>query len=174
MARHSQFKTEWIDKAKELAQKGMTDKEIAKSLGISESALYRYQQRYVEFRKAINEGKVKPNEEVEAALYKRAIGYTMQLRRVVIDPFTSKQTVTMQEEHIPPNVTAQIFFLKNRVPEKWKDTWHGEFDVNQRKGLHVVIDRGGSMDPLPNEEIIGGGKGSGDKNGANGNSEPSP
>jgi hypothetical protein len=37
-------------------------------------------------------------------------------------------------EHVPPDVTAQIFWLKNRDPAHWRDAWHlehvtGKYDL---------------------------------------------
>jgi hypothetical protein len=32
-----------------------------------------------------------------------------------------KPVLVNYEEYYPPNVTACIFFLKNRMPDKWRD-----------------------------------------------------
>jgi len=47
-------------------------------------------------------------------------------------------------EHVPPDTTAQIFWLKNRRPEDWrdrKDVDHtGKFEINQTT-RHVIDPR---------------------------------
>jgi hypothetical protein len=56
----------------------------------------RYQQ-HREFREALKEGKRRPNEEVEAALFKRALGYDTQevvvanVKRLMPELFDGKQ-----------------------------------------------------------------------------------
>jgi hypothetical protein len=49
------------------------------------------------------------------------------------------------EEHVPPDVTAGIFWSKNRRPDKWRDTWHLEAAV----GKYLISDK-----PLTPEQWI--------------------
>ena len=56
---------------------------------------------------------------VEAALLQRALGMTIrEVRREVTDKGT-KTIIT--EKEVAPDYTAQIFFLKNRRPDRWRD-----------------------------------------------------
>lgn len=56
---------------------------------------------------------------VEAALLQRALGMTIrEVRREVTDKGV-KTIVT--EKEVAPDYTAQIFFLKNRRPDRWRD-----------------------------------------------------
>ena len=56
---------------------------------------------------------------VEAALLQRALGMTIrEVRREVTDKGT-KTIIT--EKEVSPDYTAQIFFLKNRRPDRWRD-----------------------------------------------------
>jgi hypothetical protein len=48
-------------------------------------------------------------------------------------------------EHVPPDVTAGIFWLKNRDPAHWRDAWQIEVAV----GTYIISDR-----PLIEEEWI--------------------
>ena len=52
----------------------------------------------------------------------------MKVKTVDYDPETGKKIreaekwVAVEEEvHIPPQVTAQIFWLKNRKPDQWRE-----------------------------------------------------
>jgi DDE superfamily endonuclease len=38
-------------------------------------------------------------------------------------------------EHVPPDVTAQIFWLKNRDPAHWRDAWHLEHVTGKYRDL---------------------------------------
>lgn len=98
------------------ARDGLTDEQIAHNIGINTATLYRWKDKFCEISKALKNGKEVADYIVENALYRNAIGY--ERTETVIDE--------MGEEHYikkwyPPNTTAQIFWLKNRRPDKWKD-----------------------------------------------------
>lgn len=76
------------------ARDGLKDEQIAKNIGISESTLYDWKKKYPDFSKALKRGKEVVDFEVENALLKSALD---------------------------GNTTAQIFWLKNRRPDKWRD-----------------------------------------------------
>lgn len=40
-------------------------------------------------------------------------------------------------EHVPPDVTAQIFWLKNRDPAHWRDAWQIEAAI----GKYIISDK---------------------------------
>lgn len=116
------------------ARDGLTDKQIAKNAGIAESTLRLWKTQHREIFDALKRGKDVPDREVENALFKSAIGYTktvrkpVKVRTVIYDPTTGKKTQEREEwkaveedVHVPPQVTAQIFWLKNRKPEQWRD-----------------------------------------------------
>lgn len=81
---------------------------------------------------ALKEGKAPVDFEVENALLKSALGYFITVKEP-IKVRTEKQKQgegKIVEEHIeyaekqiyiPPQTVAQIFWLKNRKPDQWKD-----------------------------------------------------
>ena len=76
------------------ARDGLTDVQIAKNIGITTSTLYEWKNKYSDFSEALKESKEVADFEVESALFKKAkMG----------------------------DVTAQIFWLKNRKPKQWRD-----------------------------------------------------
>lgn len=106
--------------ALELYPQGMTDAEFAAAAGISVRTLYNWQARYPEFRAAVQQGKRPANRIVEAALLAAALGgeyAEREYRYVDGRPELVRETVRQRE----PNVTALIFWLKNREPERWAD-----------------------------------------------------
>jgi hypothetical protein len=40
-------------------------------------------------------------------------------------------------EHVPPDVTAGIFWLKNRDPARWRDAWQ----IDHNLGKYVISDK---------------------------------
>ena len=73
---------------------GLTKEQIALTLGIGYSTLFQKERENPEFKAAIKRGQAAGIKAVTNALYENAMG---------------------------GNTTAQIFFLKNRAPEDWKD-----------------------------------------------------
>lgn len=101
------------------ARDGLTDEQIAHNCNITATTLYEWKKRYPEIPEALKKGKEVADIEVENALFKRATGYTHS----IIKPFAYKGEVVLTEftEEVAPDVTAQIFWLKNRKPEQWRD-----------------------------------------------------
>lgn len=76
------------------ARDGLTDIQIAEKLGISQDTFYKYKKKYPEFSESLKKGKEIVDYEVENALLQSAL---------------------------KGNVTAQIFWLKNRKPKEWRE-----------------------------------------------------
>ena len=102
------------------ARDGLTDEQIAGNIGINTSTLYDWKNKFYEISKALKKGKEVVDIQVENALLKRALGYDFQETRVEkSDKDGTKIIQTLK--HIPADTTAQIFWLKNRRPDKWRD-----------------------------------------------------
>ncbi len=98
------------------ARDGLTDEQIAKNIGINRDTLYRWKKAYPDFSDALKRGKEVVDRQVENALLKRALGYTY-------DEVTFEGDVEVKRvrKQVVPDTTAQIFWLKNRKPEDWRD-----------------------------------------------------
>lgn len=114
------------------ARDGLTDEQIAKNVGIAPRTFYEWAERFPQMAQALKKGKAPVDIEVENALLKRATGYTVKLKKPIkvktTKRVTGKGEVTEErieyvdeEQYIPPDTTAQIFWLKNRRPDKWRD-----------------------------------------------------
>ena len=122
---------DWLDedsllKVQGWARDGLSNDQIAHNIGITAKTLCEWQNRFSEFRNAIKKGKEVVDREVENAMLKRALGY--EYDEVTQEPVTDKDTgvtemrVTKRvTKQIVPDVTAQIFWLKNRKPEEFRD-----------------------------------------------------
>ena len=76
------------------ARDGLTDEQLAEKMSIGIRTLYDWKIRYPQISQVLKKGKEIVDFEVENALLKSAID---------------------------GNTTAQIFWLKNRRPDKWRD-----------------------------------------------------
>lgn len=108
------------------ARDGLSNEQIAHNIGINKDTLYEWQKRFSDFSDALKKGKEVVDREVENAMLKRALGY--EYDEVTQEPVTDKDTgitemrVTKRvTKQIVPDVTAQIFWLKNRKPDEFRD-----------------------------------------------------
>lgn len=132
------------------ARDGLTEAQIAHNMGISVSSLADWKNKYPQLLDALKKGKAPVDIEVENALLKSARGHT-QIIRKPIKVKTERQVVgegKIVEEHIeyvdeevyiPPQVIAQIFWLKNRRPDKWKEKQVVEADTTALEKLDAIL-----------------------------------
>lgn len=132
------------------ARDGLTDEQIASNMGITRKTLAEWKTKYGDICDTLKRGKAVVDIQVENALLKRALGYSydeVTRERVLdYDPSTCQVvgshmeiTKTVKKE-VQGDTTAQIFWLKNRRPEQWRDkrdvSVEGEISTNNPfKGL---------------------------------------
>lgn len=102
------------------ARDGLTDEQLAKKMGIGTRTLYEWKEKHPQISQALKKGKEVVDIQVENALLKRALGYKYTEEKVEISEKDGKKVV-QTVKHVAPDTTAQIFWLKNRRPEKWRD-----------------------------------------------------
>lgn len=117
--RPTEYRRAYIRIAKKMCELGATDVEIADALDISVQTLYHWKLKHKEFCLALKVSKTIADERVERSLYMRAMGYTYD--SIHFSSFQGLVTETPYREHVPPDPTSMIFWLKNRQPEKWRD-----------------------------------------------------
>ena len=102
------------------ARDGLTDEQIAQNIRISRETLYAWKKKYPDISDALKRGKEIVDRQVENALLKRALGYEYEeVKKKFECGVMTERTVTKKE--VIPDTTAQIFWLKNRKPDKWRD-----------------------------------------------------
>lgn len=115
------------------ARDGLIDKQIAENIGITEQTLNVWKKTYPSFSESLKRGKEVVDIQVENALLKRALGYNYEeIKEEYEFGAPIKKTVTIKE--VLPDTVAQIFWLKNRRPDRWRDKQaiehSGNVDVN--------------------------------------------
>jgi transposase-like protein len=123
------------------ARDGLVDEQIAENMGIHPSTLYEWKKKHPEINEALKKGKEVVDIQVENALLKRAMGYTFEevikertpIRYEDGKPVEWEMQVTKKVlKEVQPDVTAQIFWLKNRKPVEWRDKQ--EIDIAGKDG----------------------------------------
>ena len=121
----NKYTTEFPQLVEMYLREGMTEAQAAKKLSVSVATFETYKNRYPEFLGAIKRGKAPVDFDVENALLKRALGYTYQEKKTVTkitpDGEGTVAEVHTTVKHVHPDVTAQIFWLKNRNQPRWRD-----------------------------------------------------
>lgn len=120
------------------AKSGLTDEQIAKNIGINRTTLYDWKKKETNIADALKKGKEVIDFEVENALLKKALGYTITIKEEKLDKDGCVHTLE-KDVHIPPDTTAQIFWLKNRKPNNWKDRVETDEDKEAVANASQVI-----------------------------------
>ena len=114
------------------ARDGLTDEQIARNMCIARDTLSEWKKKYSDISDTLKRGKEIVDREVENALFKRALGgvrevkKTYKVKSIYYDECGRKcekeelKTGT-DEVYIPGDTIAQIFWLKNRKPDRWRD-----------------------------------------------------
>lgn len=114
------------------ARDGLTDEQIAHNMGINAKTLWKWKNTYDPICNALKKGKEVVDRLVENALLRKATGETRTIRKPIKvkevlyedgKRISEKEHIEYADEeiYIPPDTTAQIFWLKNRKPEQWRD-----------------------------------------------------
>ena len=127
MARKSKYEEcvkDKLDSIQGWARDGLTLQEIADNLGIALSTLCNYKNSYPELNEALKKGVDESLYTVENALFKSACGFTYEEEEI------NKKTGQIEtvRKYAKPNITACIFYLKNKSSGKWRDKQ--EIDAN--------------------------------------------
>ena len=126
------------------ARDGLTDEQIASNMGVAYSTLRTWRDKYSALSAALKSGKEVVDRMVENALLKRATGELRTIRKPIKvkevlyedgKRISEKEHIEYADEeiYIPPDTTAQIFWLKNRKPSMWRDRAQVDIDAEFSK-----------------------------------------
>lgn len=136
--RPSSYKPEFAPQAQKLAELGATDQEMADFFEVEVRTVYRWKHEHDEFCQSLKTGKEVADERVERSLYQRAIGYEQEEVKIFMPANAPAPVYAPFRAKVPPDVTAAIFWLKNRRKEDWRDKHEHEHSgsVNVITGKH--------------------------------------
>ncbi|WP_245541919.1 helix-turn-helix domain-containing protein [Salinicoccus albus] len=105
------------------ARDGLTDEQIMHNIGCSSSTFYKWKKENSEISEALKRGKEVIDIQVENALLKSALGFQYSEEAI-----TNIGEVVTVKRYSKPNTTAQIFWLKNRKSDTWRDKTEQEVE----------------------------------------------
>lgn len=110
---------DWLEEDKLIllegwARDGLSEDQIAKNMGITRPTLWDWKKKELNIFNALKKGKEVVDFEVENALYKNAL---------------------------EGNVTAQIFWLKNRRKEQWREKVEPPSDPNELSKVEELLNK---------------------------------
>lgn len=128
---------EWVNPTKLMmltawARDGLTYEEIAEKIGINRATLTEWKSTYPQVDIALSEGKQEVDTKVENALLQRALGTTIDEITEEYDENGKIIKTKKITKKIAPEITAQIYWLKNRQYEKWKDRIDQHTQLDQK------------------------------------------
>ena len=154
----------------DMAKLGLTIAQMANSMGVSAPTLENWLHDKPEVRKAYEKGRWTHDHGVQLSLLQRAQGFTYVEEKHVdgVDvngrPYSYTTRTT---KRVLGDVPAQMFWLKNRDPENWKDQYRGgdtNIQVNMNKMNLDILDadeqrllRSAAIKTLANMNGISGG-----------------
>lgn len=118
--RPSRFNDALLEKITALYADGKTDAEVAKAIGVSLKTIYNWKGKHPQFLHALKDSKGIADDLVEASLFQRATGYTCAEEKIFVYEGMPIRVKTVK--HYAPDVTAQIFWLKNRRADLWRES----------------------------------------------------
>jgi hypothetical protein len=146
--RPTAYKPEYAEQARKLCILGATDVEIADFFGVAHPTVVKWKNKHPKFIEALKTGKAASDDRVERSLFHRAIGYSYDAEKVFPPKGEDKKPVIVKyREHVPPDTTACIFWLKNRRHQQWRDVHKhehgrpGDFDGMSKHELGDFIRR---------------------------------
>ena len=132
------------------ARDGLIDEQIAHNMGINPATLYDWKKKYPEISEALKKGKEVVDRMVENALFERALGGVHEVRKT----FKVKESyydengkkcerevlkIGIDEVYTPGDTLAQIFYLKNRKPEQWREKQEQAQDTSAVERLDKIL-----------------------------------
>jgi hypothetical protein len=165
--RKSTFLTQYIPIAKRMAYLGATDRDLAVAFNINISTVWDWRTKYPAFADALRLGKKEADQRTERSLYQRANGYSYDAVKIFMPAGAKEPVIVPYVEHCPPDVTAGIFWLKNRDPARWRDAWQlehvtGKYIISDKPlsaeawiaARAVVVDGDDAVDVTPEQPLL--------------------
>jgi len=120
---HAVFDEQTRAAIKYMARAGLTDQEMADELHVSKTSLENWKNKFKDFQSQLLDWKAEADEKVLHSIFNRAMGYNYDAEKPMVvstGDFRQKIQIAHYKEHVPANVTAAIFWAKNRI-KGWSD-----------------------------------------------------
>lgn len=125
---------------------GKTEKSIAKAMGIAYSTLRQWKAESPIIAEALQSGTEDLVLQITSSMVKRAKGYDYTEKEIILKGKAAQSSAAIEDgkviqqrnitKHIPPDIKAGEFLLKNLQPEKWRD----KHDVGVEGNIDIAED----------------------------------
>ena len=141
MGRKSKWETHIepnIDRIPKMRHQGLTEEQIAHTLGVGYTTLKKYKNLKPALATALKEGKERLIENLEESLYIKAMGGFKKSKVIYKHMGDRKIPIKTEVEELAPDTGALIFALKNLDPVKWQDRRQVETTFNDDNKVVVI------------------------------------
>jgi hypothetical protein len=119
--RNGAYHAGFAELARRLALFGASNDIMASIFGVGHNTFAEWLKKHPLLAAAVESGRIMADATVAHSLYERAIGESVVYKeREALDK-EGDIHVLRSKEQLPPDVHAQIFWLKNRAKDKWQD-----------------------------------------------------
>jgi len=130
-----------VGKIMELARQGKTHNQISEIIGINPSTLSDWKLEDWEFAISLRHNLDLADQVVECSTFKNATGFYFE------EEEATKDGVVTVRKFRPPQPGSQIFWLKNRKPDVWRDNPHFKQEEEMEARRKELL-------ALPKDELI--------------------
>jgi len=116
--RPTKYKADYVRMAAKACKLGATDIDLAELFDVSEATINNWKNNHPEFLESLKASKAISDDLVKRSLFERATGYSHPEDKVFNN--SGEPMIVPSTKHHPPDVTACIFWLKNRDPDNWR------------------------------------------------------
>lgn len=135
----TKWKPEIAEQVYNYALLGATDEQLAQFLNVHIDTIYDWANNNVAFSDARRKGKELADAKVAKTLFTRALGFTQETEKVF--QYEGEVIRADTTTYFPPDVTAAIFWLKNRQPHLWRDRKQLEMETEEGDALAIPVVR---------------------------------
>ncbi len=148
--RPTKYKAVYARQASKLCQLGAIDKDLASFFNVSVSTISTWKLEQPKFLESIKKSKEIADNKVIRSLFERATGYEHPEDKIFCTDGDVTTVKTMK--HYPPDATSMIFWLKNRLPELFRDKQVIEHGLDQDTITLLGLIDGSSKGQLPTKQ----------------------
>ena len=128
-----------------MAYLGATDRDLAAAFGTTIKCIWDWKAKHPAFGDALVVGKNEADQKMIRSVYQRGVGYDYDAVKIFMPAGAKEPIFAHYVEHVPPDPTSGIFWMKNRDPERWRDVQQLEHSM----GKYVISDK-----PMSEEQWI--------------------
>lgn len=121
------YKPENAGLARQFCMLGATNQHLAGLFEVARCTIDRWIATIPEFRDAVRQGRDVADAAVVEALFARATGYSHAAEKVFL--YRGEPRTVRYEVHLPPDIGACMFWLRNRRPQHWAQGAKPEFSA---------------------------------------------